>query len=107
MATLIASYLARMKGTNEPQASQLRSKELDHFLREIEAFDLDHGHEVGDKWDDKVNGFRFGLEKILGNHPGSITVDASADTGNNHNREKSGMGMDSNIGSSGNGNGWV
>ena len=100
----MASYLARTKGTNEPQASKFRAQALDHFLREIEAFDLDRGHEIGDKWDEKINGFRFGLERILGNHPGSVTVD---DTGNNVNpgREKWAAGADPNVGPGGNGNG--
>jgi len=73
-STLVASYLARTKGSNEPQVSLIRAQALDHFLREIEAFVLDHGHEVGGKWDEKINGFRFGLERILGNHPGSLTI---------------------------------
>ncbi|KAH9961728.1 hypothetical protein BC827DRAFT_1099478, partial [Russula dissimulans] len=64
---LVASYLTCMKGSNEPQLSFLRSQALDHFLREINAFVLDHGHEVGNKWDDKINDFRLGLEKLLGN----------------------------------------
>ncbi|KAI0285711.1 hypothetical protein BC826DRAFT_918505 [Russula brevipes] len=73
-STLVASYLARTKSSNQPQASRLRAQALDHFLREINAFVLDHGHEVGGKWDEKINGFRLGLERILGNHPGSLTV---------------------------------
>jgi len=95
--------MARTKGTNEPEASKFRAKALDHFLREIEAFELDHGHETGDKWDEKINGFRLGLERILGNHPGTVTVDG--DMGNNSHREKWGTGVDSNVGPSGNGNG--
>jgi SMODS and SLOG-associating 2TM effector domain len=104
-STLVASYLARTKGTNEPQASKYRAKALDHFLREIESFDLDHGHEMGDKWDEKIIGFRLGLESILGNHPGSVTVNAE---GTNSNREKPGKwgaGFDPSGGPSGNGNG--
>ena len=101
-STLVASYLARTKGTNEPQASKYRAGALDHFLREIEAFDLDHGHEKGDKWDEKISGFRLGLEKILGNHPGSVTVNAE---GNNSSGDKWGAAMDPNVGPSANGNG--
>jgi SMODS and SLOG-associating 2TM effector domain len=101
-STLVASYLARTKGTNEPQASKYRAKALDHFLREIESFDLDHGHEMGDKWDEKIGGFRLGLESILGNHPGSVTVTAE---GTNRNRDKWGAGFDPSGGPSGNGNG--
>jgi hypothetical protein len=96
-STLVASYLARTKGTNEPQASKYRAKALDHFLREIEAFDLDHGHEMGDKWDEKINGFRLGLESILGNRPGSVTVNAE---GTDPSREKWGAGFNPNVGSS-------
>lgn len=102
-STLVASYLARTKGTNEPQASRSRARALDHFLREIEAFDLDHGHEMGDKWDEKIIGFRLGLESILGNRPGSVTVNAE---GASPGSEKWGAaGTDHNVGPSGNGNG--
>ncbi|KAH9056320.1 hypothetical protein EDB87DRAFT_1261254 [Lactarius vividus] len=77
-STFVASYLARMRGSNEPQTSLLRAKALNHFLREIQAFALDHGHEVGREWDEKVNGFRLGLENMLGNQPGSVTINAEA-----------------------------
>ncbi|KAI0285714.1 hypothetical protein BC826DRAFT_1189569 [Russula brevipes] len=73
-STMVASYLARTKGSNEPQFSLLRSQALNHFLREIEAFVLDHGHEVGSKWDHQIVGFRLGLERILGSHHGSVRV---------------------------------
>lgn len=91
-----------MKGTNEPYASQSRAQELKHFLREIKAFNLDHGHEFGKQWDDRINGFRLGLEKILGNHPGSVTVDASdmANIGSNP-----GAGVNPNVGRNPSGNG--
>jgi len=80
-STLITSYLARTKGSNEPQTSLLRAQALEHFLREIEGFILDHGHEVGDKWDYKIKGFRLGLEKILGSHPGSVTISPDTNPG--------------------------
>ncbi|EPQ53180.1 hypothetical protein GLOTRDRAFT_24252, partial [Gloeophyllum trabeum ATCC 11539] len=47
MATLIASYLARMRGSSEPDSSIRLTKDLDQFIRDIEAFVLDHGHETG------------------------------------------------------------
>jgi hypothetical protein len=65
-----------MKGTNEPQTSQRRAQQLEHFIREIKGFKLDHGHEVGGKLDDRIHGFRLGLERILGNQPGSVAVTA-------------------------------
>jgi len=57
--------------------SKQRAQQLNHFLREINAFKMDHGHEVGDKWDDRINGFRLGLERILGNQPGSVAIHPS------------------------------
>jgi len=71
--------------------SQLRAQQLDHFIREIKGFKLDHGHEVGEKWDDKIHGFRLGLEKILGSQPGSVTI--NPDGAFNPNQEKGVGGM--------------
>ncbi|KAH9992164.1 hypothetical protein BJV77DRAFT_945650, partial [Russula vinacea] len=104
-STLVASFLARTKSSNEPQTSLFRAQALDHFLREIRAFKLDHGHEIGNKFDDRIHGFRFGLEKILGNQSGSVTFDAGAGTNPNPGREKEtwGGGGDFNTGPSGNG----
>jgi hypothetical protein len=81
----VASFLARTKSSNEPQTSRFRAQALDHFLREIEAFELDHGHEVGEKWDDRIHGFRLGLERILGNH-GTLAVNPDTVMGPNQNR---------------------
>ena len=35
-STLVASFMTRTNGTNEPQASKYCAQALDHFLREIE-----------------------------------------------------------------------
>ncbi|KAH9056325.1 hypothetical protein EDB87DRAFT_1687659 [Lactarius vividus] len=77
-ATLIASYLARMRSSNEPESSRNRADALNHFLREIKGFQMDHGHELGHEWDEKINGFRLGLEKTLGSRPGSVTINPEA-----------------------------
>lgn len=37
-ATLVASYLARVRGSNEPEFSASRAKTLESYLREIHAF---------------------------------------------------------------------
>lgn len=80
--------------------SSLRAQQLEHFLREIRSFKLDHGHETGDKWDHRINGFRLGLEKILGNQPGSVAI--TPDGTFNPNQGK-GLGvMDLNTGSGAN-----
>ncbi|KAI9435144.1 hypothetical protein H4582DRAFT_1817848, partial [Lactarius indigo] len=77
-ATLIASYLARMRSSNEPESSRLRADALNHFLREIKGFQMDHGHELGHEWDEKINGFRLGLENTLGSRPGSVMINPEA-----------------------------
>lgn len=73
-ATILASYLARMRSSNEPESSRNRADALNHFLREIKGFQMDHGHELGHEWDEKINGFRLGLENTLGSRPGSVTI---------------------------------
>ena len=88
MGTITASYLARTKGSDEPQKSRLRARELGQFLREMELFSMDHGHEYGDKWDNQINGFRLSLERILGNHPRSYTNDPDEDADSNAHRGK-------------------
>lgn len=92
-----------MRGSNEPQVSLFRSQALEHFIREIQAFDLDHGHEFGDKWDDKINGFRLGFERILGNQPGSVVVNADGNTYSNLEKGLGPGGLDLNAGLGGNG----
>jgi hypothetical protein len=50
----------------------------------MESFSLDHGYEVGDKWDELIDDFRLRLEIIFGHRPGSQTdadYDADPDTG--------------------------
>ncbi|KAF8642448.1 hypothetical protein AX16_009488 [Volvariella volvacea WC 439] len=69
-STIVASYLARARGSNEPELSITRVKDLEQFIRESEAFDLDHGHETGDVHDATLNGFRNRFEELLGNANG-------------------------------------
>ena len=52
-----------------PHKSRRRVLGLQRLLREIDSFTLDHGYDIGDKWDDQINGFRLSLEIILGNRP--------------------------------------
>ncbi|KAG2738190.1 hypothetical protein P692DRAFT_20787838 [Suillus brevipes Sb2] len=69
-STLVASYLARKRGSNEPQTSKTRVKDLDQFLRDCRAFEMDHGDEYGthgDRLDARLKHLRRRLEEILGN----------------------------------------
>ncbi|KAG1834097.1 hypothetical protein EV424DRAFT_1362692 [Suillus variegatus] len=73
LATLVASYLARMRGSNEPELSITRVKDLDHFLRDCRAFQLDHGNEYGtaeNGLNKRVEELRSKFEELLGNGDG-------------------------------------
>jgi hypothetical protein len=64
ISTVVASYLAKARGSNEPDLSKHHSKELDQFLRDIKAFILDHGDDKGREWESKIAEFRDRLEEI-------------------------------------------
>lgn len=66
LATLVASYLARARGSNEPELSITRVKDLEQFIRECEAFQMDRGHISGDKYDHQLETFRRKFEEFLG-----------------------------------------
>jgi hypothetical protein len=74
LATLVASYLARARGSNEPEVSVTRAKNLDQFIRECRAFQMDHGHVTGNEFDDDLIGFRHKFEELLGNPNGWVLV---------------------------------
>lgn len=69
-STIVASYLARARGSNEPELSITRVKDLEQFIRECETFKLDHGHVTGDKFDKELDIFRGRFEELLGNGNG-------------------------------------
>ncbi|KAF5375923.1 hypothetical protein D9615_008251 [Tricholomella constricta] len=70
LATIVASYLARARGSNEPELSITRVKDLEQFIRECEAFDMDHGHRLGDEFDTQLENLRRRFEELLGNANG-------------------------------------
>jgi hypothetical protein len=63
LATLVASYLARTRGSSEPESSLLREQALDHFIRRLRSFILDSG--IQDGHDQVVDNFRNELERLL------------------------------------------
>jgi len=81
-STLVAWYLARTRESDEPHKSRLRVRDLGHFLREVELFVLDCGHEPGNKWEAKINGFRLAMEKILGINDPSMDPNSTASNAN-------------------------
>jgi len=67
LSTVVASYLARMRGSNEPDLSIKRVKDLEQFIRECDAFELDHGHVIGTEFDKELTAKRHRFEELLGN----------------------------------------
>jgi hypothetical protein len=60
-----------MRGSNEPELSITRTKDLDQFIRECDAFQLDRGHLVsGDAENAKLDELRKRFEELLGNLSG-------------------------------------
>jgi hypothetical protein len=43
VSTILASYLAKVRGSGEPEFSSVRSRELSSYLREVHAFIIDDG----------------------------------------------------------------
>jgi len=68
--TFVAAYLARARGSNEPELSITRVKDLEQFIRECQAFQLDHGHVNTGEFDPQLIGFRRHFEQLLGNASG-------------------------------------
>lgn len=74
---MVASYLARARGSGEPELSITRVKDLEQFLRECRAFQIDHAHEYGtpeNGLDIRVQDLRRRFEELLGNANGYVIV---------------------------------
>ena len=73
LSTVVASYLANARGSNEPDLSKTRVKDLNQFLRDCDAFIKDHGHlrkdpaDINDPLNQQLVTKRKRLEEILGN----------------------------------------
>jgi len=70
LATLVASYLARARGSNEPELSITRTKDLEQFIRECRSFQMDYGHLSGHEFDPELIRLRRRFEELLGNANG-------------------------------------
>lgn len=57
-----------MRGSREPELSLARTKDLDHFIRDAEAFQQDHGQTTDTSKDTDLEEFRRRFEELLGNN---------------------------------------
>ncbi|OJT09252.1 hypothetical protein TRAPUB_14327 [Trametes pubescens] len=72
MSTLAASYLAKARGSGEPEVSAIRARDLDGFIRDCRAFMLDNGFVVGTEYDARIERYRRRFEEIMGNGSGGV-----------------------------------
>ena len=72
LATIVASYLARARGSNEPELSITRVKDLEQFIRECDGFIMDHGYLRTNVQDKELLRLRDKFEELLGNASGSV-----------------------------------
>ncbi len=79
LSTIVAAYLARARGSNEPELSISRVKDLEQFIRECEAFKIDHGHRGGggDELEKELERLRGRFEEFLGNASGYVFLRVS------------------------------
>ncbi|KAI0073353.1 hypothetical protein K474DRAFT_1774807 [Panus rudis PR-1116 ss-1] len=69
LSTLAASYLAKARGSGEPETSFARCQSLEHFVRDCEGFLLDYGELPGREMDLNIRRYRMRFEEIMGNDP--------------------------------------
>jgi hypothetical protein len=67
LTTIVASYLAKTRNSDEPELSRTRVKDLDKFIRTSTSFLLDFGHSDDPIHDKTVEGMRNEFEELLGN----------------------------------------
>ncbi|KAI0631656.1 hypothetical protein C8Q77DRAFT_1035471, partial [Trametes polyzona] len=72
MSTLAASYLAKARGSGEPEVSSIRCRDLDGFIRDCKAFMLDKGYMLGPEYDARIERYRRRFEEIMGNGAGGV-----------------------------------
>ncbi|KAI9463879.1 hypothetical protein HD554DRAFT_2026866 [Boletus coccyginus] len=84
-STMVASYMARARGSGEPEVAIARVKDLEQFLREVRAFQMDHAHEYSTPENGlgiRLEDMRRRFEEMLGNanayvaveHPGILSL---------------------------------
>ncbi|TFK63947.1 hypothetical protein BDN72DRAFT_881802 [Pluteus cervinus] len=64
-STIVASYLARARGSGEPELSTVRVKDLEQFIRECNTFQTDFGTHTGTDHDYRLTELRDRFEEIL------------------------------------------
>ncbi|KAI0822171.1 hypothetical protein BC628DRAFT_1328065 [Trametes gibbosa] len=80
LSTLAASYLAKARGSGEPEVSTIKCRELESFIRDCKAFMLDKGYFIGAEYDQRIERYRRRFEEIMGNASGGVADQVRAQT---------------------------
>ena len=88
MSTLAAAFMAKVRGSGEPQVSARKVQDLDSFIRDCEAFTLDHGHMISRDHDDTINRYRRRFEEIMGNEFEGVGDDVKVKRKSERERER-------------------
>ena len=72
LSTLAASYLAKSRGSGEPETSITKCNALEQFVRDCEGFLLDHGREQGWRMELHIARYRRRFEEIQGNDSSGV-----------------------------------
>lgn len=70
--------MARARGSGEPELSITRVKDLEQFLRECRAFQMDHAHEYStpeNGLSERLADMRGRFEELLGNGNGYVVIE--------------------------------
>ncbi|KAM6490747.1 hypothetical protein JOM56_014090, partial [Amanita muscaria] len=65
LSTLSGSYLGHVRATEEPEKSIMRMHKLEAFIRKLDAFILDYGHDTTNKYKTEIDEYRHEFELIL------------------------------------------
>ncbi|EMD37656.1 hypothetical protein CERSUDRAFT_154405 [Gelatoporia subvermispora B] len=91
LSTLAASYLARARGSGQPDSSILLCRDLENYIRDLEGFMLDHGTVLGPEYDIMIAHYRKRFEEVLGNAPQDGKPRAAAAAGGQQRARQSGV----------------
>lgn len=91
-STIIASYLTRVRNSNEPETSNAQVCNLSKFVRECYAFVEDHEHDTGQEYDARMNELWNRMEEVLGGGNISTSVNANGPGGGIGNANGNGNG---------------
>lgn len=60
----MSAFLARVRGTREPERSKSHSENLEKYIRDLKAFVEDHGMSTGQEHNERIDRFRDEFSRL-------------------------------------------